>query len=203
MRHIAALFVTVLVLVSSVAVAQESLRPDVPVALVGGMLLDGYEAAPIHDAVVVLQSRDGTTEVPLDQYYTGYKQSVRRPEQLIRAIRMPRRERPREFEWFHKVGARSAQALAQVGVAMVKDAAGWRVVANSVAPTVCRCRGLEAALDAGQSFASPAEIVDILNADISPIDDLRSTAEYRKRVLSRLIYFRLVEREKRKEKREN
>ncbi len=163
---------------------------------------DGVPVMMAYDAVVVLQSRDGTVEVPLDQYYTGYKQSVRRPEQLIRAIRMPRRERPREFEWFHKVGARSAQAIAKVGVAMVKDAHGWRVAAHSVAPFVCRCRALEAALDAGQSFSSPAEIATILKTDISPIDDLRSTAEYRAHVLSRLIYFRLDEREKRKEKRE-
>ncbi|MCH8967837.1 MAG: hypothetical protein IIA66_01820, partial [Planctomycetes bacterium] len=85
---------------------------------------------------------------------------------------------------------------------MVKDAHGWRVAANSVATFVCRCPGLEADLDAGQSFSSPAEIADILSADISPIDDLRSTAKYRERVLSRLIYFRLDEREKRKEKRE-
>lgn len=161
---------------------------------------DGVPVMMAYDAVVVLQSRDGTVEVPLDQYYTGYKQSVRRPEQLIRAIRMPRRER--KFEWFHKVGARSAQAIAKVGVAIVKDAHGWRVSANSVAPFVCRCRALEAALDAGQSFASPAEVADMLKPDISPIDDLRSTAAYRERVLSRLIYFRLEERKKRKEKRE-
>ncbi|MCH8060208.1 MAG: amidohydrolase family protein [Proteobacteria bacterium] len=54
MRLIAAFFVTVLVLVSSVAVAQESLRPRHPVAFVGGMLLDGYEAQPIHHSVVVI-----------------------------------------------------------------------------------------------------------------------------------------------------
>jgi CO/xanthine dehydrogenase FAD-binding subunit len=104
---------------------------------------------------------------------------------------MPRRER--RFEWFHKVGARSAQAITKVGVAMVKDAHGWRVVANSVAPTVVRCRTLEAALDTGQSFAGPVEIADLLRPDIAPIDDLRSTAEYRRRVLGRLIYFRLRE----------
>ncbi len=150
---------------------------------------DGVPVMMAYDAVVVLQSRDGTVEVPLDQYYTGYKQSVRRPEQLIRAIRMPRR--PREFEWFHKVGARSAQAITKVGVAMVKNTHGWRVVANSVAPTVIRCRALEAALGAGQTFSGPTEITNLLKPDISPIDDLRSTAEYRRRVLGRLIYFRL------------
>ncbi len=171
---------------------------------------DGVPVMMAYDATVILQARDGTTEVPLDQYYTGYKQTVRRPDQLIRAIRMPRRPRSRpnrprrrvqplrgrrrEFEWFQKVGARSAQAIAKLGVAMVKDDHGWRVVANSVAPTVCRCRALEQALDAGQSFNNPQEIADILRADISPIDDLRSTAEYRARVLSQLIYFRLLGR---------
>ena len=152
---------------------------------------DGVPVMMAYDAVVVLQSRDGITEVPLDEYYTGYKQTVRRPEQLIRAIRMPRRAR--EFEWFCKVGARSAQAIAKVGVALVKDAHGWRVVAHSVAPAVCRCPTLEGALDAGRTFASPEEVADILQTDISPIDDLRSTAKYRACVLSRLIYFRLLD----------
>ena len=54
MRHKAAFIFSVLVLVSSVAVAQESLRPQHPVAFVGGMLLDGYEARPIHHSVVVI-----------------------------------------------------------------------------------------------------------------------------------------------------
>ncbi len=156
---------------------------------------DGVPVMMAYDAVVVLQSRDGTVEVPLDQYYTGYKQSVRRPEQLIRAIRIPRRERG--FEWFHKVGARSAQAITKVGVAMVKDTHGWRVVANSVAPTVVRCRALEQALDGGRSFASRDEIRTFLNTDIAPIDDLRSTAGYRQRVLTNLVHYALAEREKR------
>ena len=54
MRHKAAFIFSVLVLVSSIAVAQESLRPQHPVAFVGGMLLDGYEARPIHHSVVVI-----------------------------------------------------------------------------------------------------------------------------------------------------
>ena len=166
----------------------------------GSPAADGVPVMMAYSATVVLESADGVTEVPLDRYYTGYKQSVRQPDQLIRAIRLPRRTR--QAEWFHKVGSRSAQAITKVGVAMVKDTHGWRVIANSVAPTVVRCRTLEAALDARQTFRSPDEIATMLNADISPIDDLRSTTRYRETVLSRLIYFRLDEREKRKEKRE-
>ncbi len=157
----------------------------------GSPAADGVLVLMAYDASVVLQSRDGMTEVPLDRYYTGYKQSVRRPGQLIAAIRIPQRER--ELEWFHKVGTRRAQAIAKVAVAVVRDSQGWRVVANSVAPVVCRCRDLEKALTAGRSFQSPEEVRHILRKDVSPIDDIRSTGRYRATVLSRLLYYWLAE----------
>ena len=152
---------------------------------------DGVLVLMAYGATVILQSQSGQTEIPLDEYYTGYKQTLRQPDQLLVAIRVPRRQR--DHEWFHKVGARSAQAISKVGVAVVKDENGWRVVANSVAPVVCRCRAFEQALDAGRTFQSPAEIRALLDRDIAPIDDLRSTARYRATVLSRLLYFWLAE----------
>ena len=157
----------------------------------GSPAADGVLVLMACDASVILRSPAGQTDVPLNEYYTGYKQSVRRPEQLIVAIRVPRRQR--EHEWFHKVGARTAQAISKVGIAVVKDENGWRVVANSVAPVVCRCRAFEKALTNGRTFQNPAEIRQLLDADISPIDDIRSTARYRATVLSRLLYFWSVE----------
>ena len=156
----------------------------------GSPAADGVPVLMAYDARVVLQSRQGVTEVPLDQFYTGYRASVRKPDQLIVAVKIPRRKR--DHQWFHKVGARAAQAISKVGVAMLKEPSGWRVVASSVAPTVRRCRALEAALDAGQRFESPAQIAELLKRDVSPIDDIRSTASYRLTVLSRLLYFRLL-----------
>lgn len=152
---------------------------------------DGVAVLMAYDATVVLESRAGKVEVPLAEYYTGYKQSVRQPDQLITAIRIPRR--PRSFEWFEKVAARSALSIAKLGAAIVRDDAGWRVVAYSVAPCIGRCPTLEQALDQGRSFANPEEVEQVLEPDISPIDDIRSTAHYRRRVLSRIIYFRLAE----------
>jgi CO/xanthine dehydrogenase FAD-binding subunit len=172
----------------------------------GSPAADGVLTLMAYDAIVALQSRDGMTEVPLDCYYTGYKRSVRRPDQLITAIRIPRRRC--ELEWLHKVGARCAQAIAKVGVAVVRGArssrsagapspvSGWRIVANSVAPVVCRCRNLENALAAGRSFQNPEDVRRVLHNDISPIDDMRSTARYRATVLSRLLYYRLAEKHK-------
>ncbi len=153
----------------------------------GSPAADGVLVLMAYDASVILQSRAGRTEVPLDEYYTGYKQSVRRPDQLIAAVRVPRRQR--EYEWLHKVGTRSAQAISKVGVAVVKDDRGWRVIANSAAPVVCRCCALEKALTDGRTFQNPEEIRQLLDADVSPIDDFRSTARYRATVLSRLLYY--------------
>ncbi len=155
----------------------------------GSPAADGVPVLMAYDARVTLQSAQGIREVPLDQYYTGYRQSVRRHEELIVDIRVPRR--PRTLEWFHKVGARSAQAITKVGVAMVCSPDGWRVVANSVAPQVVRCTHMEEALDAGRTFGSSNEVRALIDQDVAPIDDLRSTAEYRREVLSRLIYHRL------------
>jgi CO/xanthine dehydrogenase FAD-binding subunit len=157
----------------------------------GSPAADGVLAMLVYDATVVLQSAGATREVPLDAYFTGYKQSVRRPDELITCIRMPQRRY--EFEWLAKVGSRLIQAISKVGVAMARCEEGWRVAANSVAPYVCRCRALENALNAGRSFESPAEIEEVFAADVAPVTDLRSTAEYRSRVLSRLIYYRLAE----------
>ena len=157
----------------------------------GSPAADGVPVLMAYDATVVLQSREDSSEVPLDRYYTGYKQTVRRPDQLIVAICVPRRVR--ELEWFYKVGTRRAQAISKVGVAVVKDAHGWRVVANSLAPMVRRCRTLEKALNDGRTFQDVKQIRDLLDHDIAPIDDIRSTAAYRATVLSRLLYYWLAE----------
>ncbi len=157
----------------------------------GSPAADGVPVLMAYDATVTLASARGQREVALCDYWTDYKKTVKADDELIVGIRVPRR--PCDVEWFHKVGARSAQAITKVGVAMVHSAAGWRVTANSVAPFVCRCRTMEAALDRGEVFQSPDDVLKVISRDVSPINDLRSTAAYRLTVLSRLIYYRLAE----------
>lgn len=159
----------------------------------GSPAADGVPVLMAYDAVVVLQSATDRVEVPLHEYFTGYKQSVRRPDQLIVALRVPRR--PRTHEWFYKVGARFAQAISKVGVAVVKDDLGWRIAANSVAPFVTRCPTMEEALSQAQPIRSVEDVRALIDADIAPIDDIRSTADYRASVLGRLLYFWLKERQ--------
>ncbi|MBT8397466.1 MAG: hypothetical protein HKO65_08735 [Gemmatimonadetes bacterium] len=150
---------------------------------------DGVAVLMAYDAVVILRSREGTEECPLSDFYLGYKSMRRKSDQLLTGIRIP--VRSYDLQLFEKVGSRTAQAISKVGVAVTRRGDDWRIVANSVAPTVCRCPALESFLASGRSVGEPADLAEALRSDIAPIDDLRSTARYRETVLSRLLYFGL------------
>lgn len=152
----------------------------------GSPAADGVPVLMAYDAVVVLESRAARRTVPLDAFYTGYRRSVRQESELVVAIRIPRRSH--ELQQFVKVGPRRAQAIAKVGLAVTRSEAGWRVVAVSVAPTVRRCPTVERRLEVGPPPRSPEDLDEALTADVSPIDDFRSTAHYRSRVLARVLY---------------
>jgi xanthine dehydrogenase small subunit len=135
------------------------------------------------DATVVLASADGERRVPFASFYTGYRASVMRRDELITALDIP--PVPGR-QWFRKVGTRAAQAISKVVMAAVEPRgdAPPRVALGSVAPTVVRLPLTETALGGG---ASIAEAQKILLDEIAPIDDVRSTAEYRRRVAANLL----------------
>lgn len=163
----------------------------------GSPAADGVPVLMAYDAAVVVRSSSGSRTVPLGDFHTGYRRSVLRPDELIVAIDVPRRAGGYDFSVFHKVGPRRAQAITKVGVAVTRAAAQgslgrWRIVANSVAPTVVRCRQTERLLESGRRIVSPRDFDQPLTTDVSPIDDIRSTAAYRRTVLGRLLYHSLV-----------
>ena len=134
------------------------------------------------DTVVVLQSAEGTRRVPMTSFYTGYRQTAARPDELIVSFEIPI---VRGRQWFRKVGTRAAQAIAKVVVAGVWDKrARPRLAMGSVAPIPLRLSQTEQALGSG---ASLAEAQAILQREIAPIDDLRSTEEYRRQVAANLL----------------
>lgn len=155
----------------------------------GSPAADGVPALMAYDAVVVLESREGPDEVPLDRFYTGYKAMRRRPDQLVTGIRVPRATR--DVHVFEKIGTRRAQAIAKVGLAVTHGPAGWRVVASSVAPTVRRCPSVERLLSDGTPVARAEDLIPALDRDVAPIDDLRSTAAYRRHTLARVLFHAL------------
>jgi CO/xanthine dehydrogenase FAD-binding subunit len=132
------------------------------------------------DATVVLQSAAETRRVPFDAFYTGYRRTAMRPGELIVAIEVPP---VRGRQWFRKVGTRAAQAISKVVMAAVRSGEP-RIAFGSVAATVVRARHAEAVLAGGGSITDAQAA---LQDDIAPIDDLRSTAAYRRRVAANLL----------------
>jgi xanthine dehydrogenase small subunit len=132
------------------------------------------------DAVVVLQSAAGERRVPFCGFYTGYRRTVMRPDEIVAALEIPPAG---GRQYFRKVGTRAAQAISKIVVAAVR-APRPRIAFGSVAPTVVRVPGTEEALARG---ASIDEAAAVLLTEIHPIDDIRSTAEYRRRVACNLL----------------
>ena len=132
------------------------------------------------DAVVVLRSAGDTRRIPFAEFQTGYRRSVMRPDELIVGVEIARLE---GRQWFRKVGTRAAQAISKVVVAGVIGT-NPRLAIGSVAPTVIRARRTEALLEAG---APLEEVQRMLLTEIAPIDDVRSTADYRRRVAANLL----------------
>jgi xanthine dehydrogenase small subunit len=153
---------------------------------IGGNIANGSPAGdtlPVlaaADATLVLANADGARRVPFDRFYTGYRATVLRPDELIVAIEVPPVD---GRQWFRKVGTRAAQAISKVVMAAVRNGTP-RIALGSVAPTVVRLPRTEAALAAG---AGIAEAQRVLAEEIHPIDDVRSTARYRLRVAANLL----------------
>ena len=119
--------------------------------------------------------------MPFAAFHTGYRQSVRRPDELIVAFEIPE---VRGRQWFRKVGTRAAQAISKVVMAGVRQPGSVRLAVGSVAPTVVRLPKTEEAIVSGRSRDS---VRRTLAVEIAPIDDVRSTADYRRRVAQALV----------------
>jgi len=141
---------------------------------------DTLPVLAVAEAVVVLRSADAERRVPFAEFYTGYRQTVRRPDELIAGFEIPPVE---GRQWFRKVGTRAAQSISKVVMAAVRGPRP-RIALGSVAPTVIRLPNVEQALAGG---ADVDEAVRLLDQDIRPIDDIRSTADYRRDVAGNLL----------------
>ena len=131
------------------------------------------------DATVVLRALDDERAVPLAEYYTGYRKTRAPPRRADRAHRGHGARTARQR--FDKVGTRAAQAISKVVMAAV----GHRVAFGSVAPVVVRAHKLEAYVAGGGRDVGEAQ--RLVAEEIRPIDDVRSTAEYRRRVVANLV----------------
>ena len=144
------------------------------------------------DATVVLASVRGLREVPYDGFHAGYRKTALQPGEIVARIRLPLPPAG-TVQAFRKVGTREAQAISKVVVAMAGRIengriADLRLAAGSVAPTPIRLRAAEDAVRGQAPGPEAANIAGREAADaVTPIDDVRSTAEYRRFALERVV----------------
>ena len=147
---------------------------------------DTPPALLVYDAQLELTSVRGRRTVPYERFHTAYKQMNLAPDELITAVRLPRRRG--WYQHYRKVGARRAQAISKVcfaGAALLEAGriADIRLAFGSVAPTVVRAFDTEAMLRGARvDDASVDRAGAALAAELRPIDDVRSTAAYRRQV---------------------
>jgi len=165
----------------------------------GGNLVNASPAADLPPpllaarAEVELASRAGRRWLLLDRFFLGYRRIDLRPDELLVAVRVPPLPPP-AFERFRKIGTRRAQAIAKVCGAcrLGLDEAGRVALAGlafgSVAPITLRLEELERWLVGRRlDVATAAEAEERARAAVHPIDDVRSTAEYRRSMVGRLV----------------
>jgi len=145
------------------------------------------------DAEMVLGSARGERSVPAGEFWPAYRTTARRDNELLLRIRIPLVP-GRELR-FRKIGTRRAQAISKVVMALAwrpeRDGA-WhdvRLALGSVAATTIRVPATEAVLEGAEPTRETAAAAsDVLAAEIAPIDDVRSTADYRRAVAARVLH---------------
>ncbi|MFL5675357.1 MAG: FAD binding domain-containing protein [Chloroflexota bacterium] len=152
------------------------------------------------DAVFVLGSARGERSVAANEFWPAYRRTALAADELLLRIRVPLLA-GREMR-FRKVGTRRAQSISKVVVALgwrdgsagdpLAPASPWtdvRLALGSVAATPIRATATEAALEGRPPTPETADrAAEALAAEIHPIDDVRSTAEYRRLVAARVLH---------------
>jgi CO/xanthine dehydrogenase FAD-binding subunit len=167
-------------------------------ATLAGNIVNGSPAADappallVYDAEIELISRRGSRRIPYADFHLGYKQSVLEPDELVFALHLPRRFN-QHAGYLRKVGTRNAMAITKVALAATAVVTESRITeirlaAASVADRPVRLVATEDVL-LGKRLSSEvnsAARAALLN-EVRPIDDIRSTALYRKHVAANLL----------------
>jgi xanthine dehydrogenase small subunit len=148
------------------------------------------------DASILVGGQRGEREIPAAEFFTGYRETALGQDELILHVTIPL-PKGRELR-FRKVGTRRAQAISKVVMATAwrddgpRGLADVRIALGSVAPTPIRATTTEAVLEGSLPIPEVADrAAESLAAEIAPIDDVRSTADYRRTVAARVLH-RLV-----------
>lgn len=150
----------------------------------GSPAADTVPSLMVYDAELRLVSLKGERRVALAQFFTGYRSNILQPDELIAEIILPPPAFSAPEQHYRKVGTREAQAISKVVFAGGRSHEKVRMALGSLGPTTIRPLKTEEAILRGAGFD---EAWAILQTEISPIDDIRSTREYRLKVTRNIL----------------
>jgi len=168
-------------------------------ATLGGNLVDASPAADCAppllalDAEVELVSLAGSRRVRLDDFFTGVRKTVVQPDEILAAVYLPA-GKPGTVSAFYKIGLRKADAIAVVSAAIWIETGPdhrckkARIALGSVAPRPMRAVQAETSLEGSLLTAQAIQQVGRLAAaEVSPISDLRASADYRRKMVEVVV----------------
>jgi xanthine dehydrogenase iron-sulfur cluster and FAD-binding subunit A len=144
------------------------------------------------DAEVVLVSMEGERVVSLHDFYSGVRRTLLKPDELLREIRVPAMT-GNQRGLFLKLGLRRAQAISVINVALVlafegEQVSDARITLGCLAPTIVHASTAEVYLKGKTLDAAVCnEAGRLANEDVTPIDDIRGSARYRRATLAALV----------------
>lgn len=168
-------------------------------ATVGGNIVNGSPAGdtlPVWlalDAELEFHSTRGCRRIRYDQFMTGYRRTVLEPDELLAAVLIWPRSVAELRMYFRKVAPRAAQGISKLVFAAIVDLIDGRLrnvrlAFGSLGPTTLRARAAEQRAEGEPPSAKLGEqAAELLTRDLTPIDDHRSTADYRLRVAKNLV----------------
>lgn len=158
---------------------------------------DGLPVLAALDSLVHLSSPRGERVLPFKEFMTGPKRNARAADEIISGVTVPRSN---GYQGYAKVGVRNAMVISIASACLAIHDNKVRVALGSVGPTIIRATAAEQWLDELQAIPGRAVTPSVaaefgrrVAEEARPIDDHRSTAEYRRHAIS-VITRRLLER---------
>jgi len=154
---------------------------------------DGLPVLAALEAIVHLSSSTGDRALPVDEFMVGVKRTALAHGEVIRSVEIPRLD---GWQGYSKVGVRNAMVIATASVCLAVDRSTRtvRIALGSVAPTVVRCADAERFAAGAVDWeaeeidaAAAVEVGRLARLSSRPIDDHRSTADYRRHAVGVMV----------------
>lgn len=141
---------------------------------------DTLPALYAFNAKLLLRNKKSERTIPIDEFVLGPGQTAIEKNEILLAVILPLSS---VESIFYKLGLREAMAISVVNFAIVYDDSALTIATGAVAPTIIKLTGL--------AKLSVNQILDKVDSAITPIDDIRATAVYRRKALKNMLRFEL------------